>query len=324
MQRTISHVYKFLNRHKLIYVFIVILIYGNYTSEAFFSSYNLVSLLRMSGITGLLVLGESLVILTKGIDLSIGWIASLSTVVVAAVSVNFNEALNPIPLIIVALFCAMSMGAFLGFINGISVAILKVNPLITTLASMWIAQGLAMIILRGVPTRIPIKEFTNIGRLKIFGTIPVILIIFLIIALIVYSLLKKIRFGRFVYAVGGNEYAAYLSGINVKAIKIIVYTLSGLLASMGGILMAAWTRTGEVGALAGYELTAIAAVVMGGISLTGGEGNIWDGILGAFILVTIRKILIFGGINPWLLGFFTGLLLLLSVHFIQERIETKI
>lgn len=324
MQRTISHVYKFLNRHKLIYVFIVILIYGSYTSEAFFSSYNLSSLLRMSSITGLLVLGESLVILTKGIDLSIGWIASLSTVVVAAVSVNFNEALNPIPLIIVALFCAMSMGAFLGFINGISVAILKVNPLVTTLACMWIAQGLAMIILRGVPTRIPVKEFTNIGRLKIFGTIPAILIIFLIIALIIYYLLKKIRLGRFVYAVGGNEYAAYLSGINVKAIKIIVYTLSGLLASIGGILMAAWTQTGEVGALAGYELTAIAAVVMGGVSLTGGEGNIWDGILGAFILVTIRKILIFGGINPWLLGFFTGLLLLLSVHFIQERIKTKI
>ena len=322
MKKRRSHVYKFLNRHKLIYVFIVISIYGNYSSRAFFSNYNLLSIMRMSGITGLLVLGEAMVILTKGIDLSVGWIASLSTVIVAAVSINFNETLSPIPLIIVACFCAMGMGAFLGFINGISVTILKVNPLITTLASMWIAQGLAMIILRGIPTKIEVKEFINIGRAKVFGNIPLILIIFFIIALIIYFLLKKTRFGRFVYAVGGNEYAAYLSGINIKTIKLIVYTLSGLLASIGGIMMAAWTRTGEVHALAGYELTAIAAVVMGGISLNGGEGNIWDAILGAFILVMLRKLLIFTGISPWLLGSFTGSIILLSVYFIQERIKT--
>lgn len=316
------YVFRFLNRHKLVYLFLLLLIYGNHLSDAFLNSWNLSSIMRLGGITGFLVLGEALVILTKGIDVSIGWIASLSTVIIAAVSCsNFNEFLNPISLVIVAIFCAMAMGAFLGFINGISIAILRINPLIATLLCMWIAEGIAMLILRGVPTRIKFKEFTNIGRMKIFN-IPIILIVLLVIALILYIILKKFKFGRYLYAVGGNDYAAYLSGINVKTIKIITYTLSGLLASVGGTLMAAWTQTGVAQVMAGYELIAITAVIMGGISMTGGEGNIWDTILATFILVTLRKLFIFGGINPWLLGFFNGLILLLSVYFIQGRIKS--
>jgi len=319
LQKTILSIYQFLNRHKLIYVLIVLLISGHFASSAFFTPFNLLSLMRLSSIMAFLVLGEALVILTKGIDLSVGWVASLSTVVIAAVNQSFNGALSPIPLAILAIFCALALGSFLGFINGISVAILQINPLIVTLAGMWIAQGMAMYILRGIPVRITITEFTNLGQMKILKYIPVIMIILIAFALFLFFILNKNRFGRYLYALGGNEYAAYLSGININTIKIIVYSLSGFLASFGGMMMATWTKTGDEAAMAGYELTTICAVVMGGIALTGGEGNILDAVLGSYILIILRKLLIYTGINPWLFDFFVGLILLGSVYFIQGR-----
>lgn len=291
LNNIIKAVIGFFRKHMLLTVYIVIAVFMMIYTDGFFNTFNIAAILGLGSIMGFLVLGEALIILTGGIDLSVGRIASFSGVICAWTMLKFAESLPPSLVIVFAIVFGILGGAFIGLINGLSVAKLNIPPLIATLGGMGIAYGLAEYIFSGIPTKLELESFTEAVRLKIFGIFPLSFILFVIFAIIVSIILRKSRAGRHVYAVGGSKEAAFLSGIKTDRLFIWIYVLSGILSSVGGLLLAGWMRVGDARAGGGYEFIAITAVIMGGFSLFGGVGNIWDAVIGIMTLQTIRKII---------------------------------
>ena len=281
----------FFRKHMLIVVYIALAIFMMILTDGFFNSFNIAAILGLGSIMGFLVLGESLVILTGGIDLSVGRIASFSGVVAAWVMLKFQSVLPQSVIIVLVIVFGILSGAFIGFINGISVAKLNIPPLIATLGGMGIAYGLAEFVFSGIPTRLEIKAFSTAVRLKVLNVFPLSFIIFIIFAIALSIYLWKVKSGKYIYAVGGSQEAAFLSGVKTDKVLIWTYVMSGILSAVGGLLLAGWMRVGDARAGGGYEFIAITAVVMAGFSLFGGVGNIWDAVIGIMTLQTIRKII---------------------------------
>jgi len=291
LNNIIKAVIGFFRNHMLLAVYIAIAIFMMIYTDGFFNTFNIAAILGLGSIMGFLVLGEALIILTGGIDLSVGRIASFSGVICAWTMLKFHESLPPSLVIAFAIVFGILGGAFIGLINGLSVTKLNIPPLIATLGGMGIAYGLAEYIFSGIPTKLALASFTEAVRLKIFGIFPLSSILFVIFAIIVSIILRRSRAGRYVYAIGGSKEAAFLSGIKTDRLIIWIYVLSGILSSVGGLLLAGWLRVGDARAGGGYEFIAITAVIMGGFSLFGGVGNIWDAVIGIMTLQTIRKII---------------------------------
>lgn len=256
----------------LILIFIVL----SFTSKDFLTVSNIFNVFRQISINGLIAFGMTFVILTGGIDLSVGSILALSSALAAGMMAAGNDTWLSI---IVGLLAGAVMGAF----NGVLITKGRVAPFIATLATMTVFRGLTLVYTKGIPITGLNENFAPIGK-GYFLQIPMPVIWMIVSFIVLYITLRRTTFGRRVYAIGSNEEAAWLSGINTTRVKIYVYALSGLLASISGIILTSRLNSAQPTAGASYELDAIAAVVLGGTSLTGGKGWIVGTLIGAMII----------------------------------------
>jgi ribose/xylose/arabinose/galactoside ABC-type transport system permease subunit len=266
----------------IIIAFILLLIVLSILSpNAFAKPANLINILKQASINGILAMGMMFVIVSGGIDLSVGSIVAL-TGVVAASFAHPGE----YPLIVPIILSAV-LGAIVGLVNGIGVAYGTIPPFIVTLGMMTIIRGLALIVANGQPVFGVTKVFEGIAGGFLFNTIPHLVVYFVIVTIISAFVITRTVFGRRVYAIGGNETAAKVSGINVNKIKIAVYTISGFLAGVSGLLLASRLISGNPTSGQSYELDAIAAVIIGGVSMSGGAGKWYGVVIGALLIAVI-------------------------------------
>lgn len=267
-----------LAKYGIYIAFAILFIILSISSESFLTTTNIMNILRQVSIIGIVAIGMSFVIITGGIDLSVGSIMALS----AVVATSFAQADSSYSLFI-AIIIGITVGLACGLVNGVLVTKWKVAPFIATLGMMTAARGLAMVYTDGRPVIGLSDSYNNIGS-GYFLNVPIPIIIFVIIILIGIFLLNFTVFGRYVFATGGNEQSAKLSGIRVTSIKIGVYAIAGLLAGVGGIILSSRIMSGSPVLGEGYELDAIAAVVIGGTSLFGGVGSIIGTLIGVLII----------------------------------------
>jgi ribose transport system permease protein len=266
---------------------VVLILFFSFSSPFFFNFDNLNNILIATSVVAVLALGETFVIVTGGIDLSIGTVMTLSAVVCATAAVRWGL---PLPLVILA---GIGTGGLMGTINGVLIARLGLPPFIATLGMLNVARGLSLVIAGLSPIYFPTDELhgmimgTTVGAILPAFPIPNIAIIMLGAALLAGLILSKTVLGRYTYALGSNEEATRLSGISVVKWKIAVYALCGLFAGLAGVLLAARVNSAQPTLGFGYELDAISAVVIGGTSLAGGVGTILGTVIGAFIVKTL-------------------------------------
>ncbi|ABK72360.1 ABC transporter permease [Mycolicibacterium smegmatis] len=269
-------------RYSMVIVMLLVIAYFSYRSARFATPDNLVTILVAAAPFALIALGQTLVILTGGIDLSVGSVIAVSAMAGAA-----TAKANPGQVWLTVLV-SMLVGLAVGCVNGFLVSRINVPPFIATLGTLTAGSGLAYVIGGGAPINGLPPEFGSIANTKILGLqIPVLLMIIGIIALAI--IMKRTTYGMRVYAVGGNRHAAEIAGINAKNVLFSVYAFSGLLAGLSGVMLASRVISGPPNLGQGYELDAIAAVVIGGASLMGGRGTIWGTALGLLMIQTLNN-----------------------------------
>jgi ribose transport system permease protein len=277
---------------------------------------NLFNVLRAFSWIAISAFGEILVIITAGIDLSVGSTMALAGMLAALAMTSWG--LPVVPGVIVGLLT----GVVIGLLNGLLISKAKLPPFIATLGLMSIARGICYGVAKGQPVRGLPKEFNFLGQydLQVFGFgVPLPVIVMFVLAIIMSLFLTRTVWGYRIYALGGNEQAAGLSGINTGRIKILVYTLCGLLTALGGLLMTARLGVAAPTAALGYELDVIAAVVIGGTSLAGGEGTILGVLIGAAIMQVLRNGLVLLGFDPYWQPAAIGLVIILAITLDQLR-----
>lgn len=288
---------------------IVLVILVTVLSPGFMSAANLLNLLRQVSINAVIAFGMTFVILTGGIDLSVGSILALSGAVTASMLTNGVSA--PI-----ALLVGMILGAVFGLLNGILIAYGKAAPFIATLATMTIFRGATYVFTNGNPiTGAKMNDsflFQYMGRGYLLG-IPFPIIIMALVYVILFILLHKTAFGRKTYALGGNETAAYIAGVKTKFVTMVIYTISGLMASIAGIILTSRLSSAQPDAGTSYEMDAIAAVVLGGTSLAGGKGRIFGTLIGALIIGTLNNGMNLLGISSFYQQIVKGIVILIAV-----------
>nr|WP_100332035.1 ABC transporter permease [Bacillus xiapuensis] len=288
-------------------------------SPSFLQMDNMMNIARQSSINALLALGMLLPILTAGIDLSVGSVLAFSIVVAGIVTVNWG--LPPI----VGFFACLIVGALAGWLNGILLTKLRLpHPFISTLGTMNVFRGLALIITAASPI-FGFPYLMNFAGQESIGILPVSFLLVIAAYIVFHIFLTRTATGRYIYAIGGNKEAARLSGIPVDRVLIIVYTLSGLMAAIGGLVLIG--RTNSASPIAGlmYELDAIAAVIIGGASFLGGVGTVWGTLIGAMIIAVLRNGLNLLGTSSDLQTVVIGIVIILAVYVdvLRRRGEKK-
>lgn len=280
-------------------------------SDRFLTVNNLLNVARQISINAIISVGMTLIILTGGIDLSVGSIVALTGSITAGLLVS-GQAILP------AIFVGVLVGVLLGLFNGLLITRAEIPPFIATLGTMTAARGLTLVYTEGRPITGMEEAFRFLGGGYLAG-IPVPVILMVIIFAATYVMLKKTRLGRYIYAIGGNEEAARLSGINTKKILLSVYMLGGLLAGVSGIIMASRLNSAQPTAGISFELDAIAAVVLGGTSLSGGVGTIGGTLIGAFIIGVLDNGLNLLNVSSFYQQIAKGLVILLAVFLDKKR-----
>lgn len=283
------------SKYGIFLIFAVMVLAASMLSPAFVSSTNLINIVRQMSIVGLIALGVTGVIVSGGIDLSSGSVVGLTAVVAASMaqmpgySGAFYRGLN-LPLI-VPVVAACVVGALVGAINGGLVAKAHIPPFIATLGTYTAVRGAAMLYTGGRPISNLTDDYNFIGQGDIFG-LPVPIIILVVMAVITHVLYAHTKFGKYVYAIGGNEQAARVSGINTSRYKMLIYVYAAFLAGLAGLVVSSRIGSGQPGLGVGYELDAIAAAVIGGTSLSaGGIGTVAGTIVGALIIGVLNNTL---------------------------------
>jgi inositol transport system permease protein len=321
----------FLRKYAIVLIFLAMFIALSLLSPAFLQPRNLVNVVRQISVVGMIAIGVTMVIITTGIDLSSGSVLALAAVVAASLAqrTDWAQARYPglvLPLII-PILAALAIGATAGLINGTLVAKFKIPAFIATLGMMTIARGAALLY-SDRPVSGLTSSYNFIGQgevLKVLpvagGTtmgIPVPVLILALVAIIAHILLTNTRFGRYVYALGGNEQAARISGVKIDRVKIGVYTIAGLLAGLAGLVLSSRIGSGQPGLGVSYELDAIAAAVIGGTSLSGGIGTIWGTIIGALIIGVLNNGLDLLNVSAYWQTIVKGSIIVIAV-IIDER-----
>jgi ribose/xylose/arabinose/galactoside ABC-type transport system permease subunit len=278
---------------------------------------NLINVLMQITINALIATGMTFVILTGGIDLSVGSVAAL-TGIVASTVINLMPNSGILMSTVVIFGTSVVIGGFCGAVNAFNVSKLKVPPFVATLAMMSIARGLAYVLTNAKPVFGMPDAFGWIG-LGYVGIIPVMVIIMVIILAAAYIVLQKTSFGRYVFAVGSSEDVSQLSGINVKMIKARVYIICGILAALAGAVLASRLQAGQPAAANGYELNAIAAVAMGGTSMSGGRGGIAQTVIGLCVIGIINNALSLLGVSSYWQTIAMSAIILVAVIFDQNK-----
>lgn len=274
----------------------------------FLTANNLLNLLLQVTANGFIAFGMTFVILTGGIDLSVGSILALSS----ALTAGLIAAGIPVPF---AILLAVCMGGIFGMLNGLLVAYGKLAPFIVTLASMTIFRGATLVFTNGNPLTQGLGYsflFQFLGQGYVVG-IPFPVILMFLVFIILYVVLHKTAFGKSVYALGGNEKAAYISGVKLSKVKIIIYTISGIMASVSGLIITSRLSSAQPTAGTSYEMDAIAAVVLGGTSLSGGKGRILGTLIGALIIGVLNNGLNIIGVSAFWQQVVKGVVILIAV-----------
>ncbi|MEN3187717.1 MAG: ABC transporter permease [Atribacterota bacterium] len=307
----------FVSQYGIAIVLVVLFVVAGIISPIFYRSANIFNVLQQASALGIVSIGQTLVILVGGIDLSIGSIMATSCVFAAALMRGQNHLVLP-----VTAFC-LGIGVLAGLINGLIVTRRNAPPFIVTLGTALIFQGIRFVYTKGAPFgSIPsIVRFLGKGGI---GFLPASVIIFLLLSGCFALILRKTAYGRKIYAIGVNRRASQLSGVNVANVVLSTYVLSGLFAAFGGLILAGYLGFGDNWAGRGYELDAIAAVVVGGTSLAGGKGGIGGTVVGVLIMTIVFNMVLLAGLPYQFQQIVKGLIIAISVAFysyLGERLD---
>lgn len=286
----------------------------SFANKNFLTVYNISTVMKQVSFIAIMSVGMTMVILTAGIDLSVGAVLGLVNVLAALfINIFANKfGLAPGNSIALGISIGLICGAFLGFVNGIIIVKWALPPFIVTLGMMNIARGLALVITKGAPiTGLP-ECFGCLAEGRLIG-IPVPVIIMVIIYILGYLFLSRTVWGRYIYASGGNEKATWLSGVNVNKIKVMVYTITGLLSGLAGIMLVSRLSQGSPITGTGYELSVIGAVVIGGTDLMGGKGSVLGSLIGALIMGVLANGLVLLSVSAFWQQVILGVVIIVAV-----------
>ena len=300
----------------LLLALILLCVVLSFLSPVFFTALNIKNVLRDAALVAIAGIGMVMVILLGEIDLSVGSVQAVAGIVAVAVLNSFSS-------VFVALGAALFTGACIGLINGLLITRAHINSLIATLGMMAILRGGAMVSTQAVSIQGSVDSFIEIGTGH-WGPIPIpVLIAFLLLALFFY-VLHYTTFGRYVYAVGGNPQAARLSGLPVDRIRIAVFVIAGILAALSAFILASRLNSGQPNAGLGFELQVIAAVILGGISLTGGVGTLAGAFIGILILTVLSNGLVLLNVSSFYHDIARGIVIILAVYLDTRRKQSLV
>ena len=305
-----------IKRFQSVIALLVLCIALSLLTDKFLTTANGVNVLRQVAVNACIATGMTLIVLTGGIDLSVGSILALCGAITAGLLKNGLQFPSADLFIGFTIFGAslagILVGALLGFFNGFSITTFKVPPFVATLAMLTVARGFTMLYTGGHPISNLGEGFAQIGTGSLMG-IPVPVWIAAAVVLLAAFITQKTKLGRYIYAIGGNETAARLSGIRINRVKMIVYGIGGALAALGGVIVTSRLDSAQPNAGISYELDAIAAVVIGGTSLNGGKGTVWGTVIGAIIIGVLNNGLVLLNVSPFWQQVVKGGVILLAV-----------
>ncbi len=310
----------FLQTYGILIALVVVCIGLTVLNEYFLTTRNIVNVLRQTSINGILAIGLTFVILARGIDLSVGSVVALAGVVAASLATTSSTAAvagGPYP-VALALVAGIAVGAACGAVSGAVVARFNVPAFVATLGMLSAARGLTLLYSDGRPVPALTDGFRYIGNGDLWG-VPMPVVLFALVFVVAWWTLTQTRFGRHVYAAGGNPHAATVSGINVGRIRFAVFAISGGLAGLAGMILAARTGSALPQAGVAYELDAIAAVVIGGTSLAGGVGRVTGTVIGALLIGVVNNGLDLMGVESYYQLVIKGVLIVAAVLLDQTR-----
>lgn len=318
----------FVGKYPIYFVLIALIIFMCLASDVFLTSKNLLNVFTTEATRGVLAVAVSFAILSRGIDLSVGSIVSLVGVVSCSLVQERNatrlvlEGIGYVPTWAAILICLI-IGLVIGLINGTIVAYLKVPPFITTLGTMMITEGVALIYTDGYPVSMLRADFKTFGQYKLFGFFPIGFVYFISIAVLAWVILNKTRLGKRLYAVGGNANAARVAGINVEQTLVAAYVWSAVISAFAGLMLAARTGSAMGNMGDGYEMDAIAAATVGGVSQSGGIGTVGGIIIGVAILAVINNGLLLLGTSTYFQNIIKGIIIIGAVAIDMYRTRRK-
>lgn len=307
-------------KYGILIALVLCCIFLSVASEYFLTTRNIINVLRQVSINGILAIGMTFVILMRGIDLSVGSLVALTGVVAASLATTSSTAMvagGPYP-VAVALLAGICVGAACGTFSGVVVSRFNVPAFVATLGMLSAARGLTLLYAGGRPVPALTPAFRWIGTGDILG-VPLPVIILALVFLFSWIVLSYTRFGRHIYAAGGNPHAAKVSGINVSRIQLMVYIISGVLSAIAGMILAARTGSALTQAGIAYELDAIAAVVIGGTSLSGGVGKVTGTLIGALLIGVMNNGLDLMGVESYYQQVIKGMLIVAAVMLDQSK-----
>ena len=306
----------FLSRNIIYITFVVMVIALCLFTDSFLSITNFQNILRQCSMNGILALGMTYVIVTGGIDLSVASTLALASCVAASFSTTLGTTI-PLP---IALLIGVVVGITVGAVNGYVVAYLGIVPFIATLGMQTVARGMTLVYTSGRPINSLTSDYVAIGKSFTLG-LPTPVIIFIVLAGVAWFILAKTRYGRYLYAIGGNEKAALVSGLNVKRLKFSTYVINGFVAAVAGIVLSARVAVGSPTAGESYDLNAITAVVIGGTSNAGGTGGILPTVIGVLIIGVLNNGMDLLNISGYYQKVVTGLVILLAVIIDRNNVN---
>ena len=305
----------FLAKYAIVLILIALCAIFSIATPTFYKEANLFNILRQVAVVGIVAVGMTMVLLTGGIDLSVGSIIGVACVTAAELLlIGMN--------VYLVVLITLVISAGLGLLNAFLINVAKIPPLITTLAMMTTLRGVAYLITGGMPVFGFDSAILVLGKGELFGVIPVPVIIMVFFFILGWLFLDKTRYGRYIYGVGGNEEATRLSGISVKKIRYIVFAISGFLSGVAGIVLLARINSGAPKSGQGYEMDVITAVVLGGVSITGGEGKIGFVVIGVLFMGVLSNGMTLLNVQEYVQWVIQGLALIGAVSFdrvVQSR-----
>lgn len=315
MNLTKKHNADMIRQLSLLFMMLAEIVIFSLLSERFLRVSNIINVLRQVSVTGISAMGMFMIILLGDIDLSVGSMYAFIGVLCAFV---FKATKSPA----VTILAALAIGTVIGSINGVITAKFKIPAFITTLATMSVCSGFAYILTKGTPIGVTDPRFTFLGSGYVAGKIPLPVIFMLIVLVAGYFLMYKTRFGRHVYACGGNAQAAKWSGINADRIKILVFVLAGILNGFAAIILAGRLGGGLPAAGEGSEMDVITAVVLGGTSMSGGKGKLWGVLLGVLIIGLLTNGLTMIGVSTYWQKVVKGIIIVVAVILDTKSSQT--
>jgi ribose transport system permease protein len=307
----------FIGENSFILIFIIWILFLSIATDTFLTSDNIFTVLRQATIVSIVAIGEMLVMLLGGMDVSLGAVLGFSGIVAVSLMVNFN-----MPPVLAGLICIL-VGGLIGMTNGFLVTYVRINAVIATLGMMTLLAGLALAYTQGktiVGPQLDSIAFLSRGYI---GPIPIPVILMLIFYSVFYIILNKTVFGAHVYAIGNNDKASWLAGIKVDRLKMMVFSIAGLLAGFSGLMQA--SRQGSATSAMGSEFLfpILTAVILGGVSLSGGKGKIQNVLLASIFLVTITNGMVLLGISIYVQGVVSGLILIIALSLDRLRYRRR-